>query len=107
LHVSAKKFFPLTSQTWVKVLQQFQPILWMPAPALPGSWLSPWPTRVRGIAEVTDDREVPNDELARIQRQYQQAMSDIIYLFKTGQNPPKHLMDRAADLHRKAEKFRT
>ena len=56
---------------------------------------------------MTDDREVSNDELGRLQRQYQQAMSDIIYLFKSGQNPPKHLIDRAADLHRKAEQFRT
>ena len=56
---------------------------------------------------MTDDREVSNDELGRLQRQYQQAMSDIIYLFKSGQNPPKYLIDQAADLHRKAEQFRT
>jgi len=58
-------------------------------------------------SQVKDDPEVPKEELARLHRQYQQAMSDIIYLFKSGQNPPKQLMDRAADLHRKAENFRT
>jgi hypothetical protein len=56
---------------------------------------------------VADDRQASNEELGRLQRQYQQAMSDIIYLFKSGQNPPKHLIDRAADLHRMTEKLRT
>ena len=64
-------------------------------------------TCARGVTQVTDDREASNDELGRLQRQYQQAMSDIIYLFKSGQNPPKYQIDRAADLHRKAEQFRT
>jgi hypothetical protein len=90
------------------VLEQLQPFFRMTRPwTCPGRGLSIGETCARGVTQVTDDREVSNDELGRLQRQYQQAMSDIIYLFKSGQNPPKYLIDRAADLHRKAEQFRT
>lgn len=83
------------------VLQEDTPV------DLPGPWIVHWRGLRERVTQVTDDREVANDELGRLQRQYQQAMSDIIYLFKSGQNPPKYLIDRAADLHRKAEQFRT
>ena len=59
------------------------------------------------MPQVTDDHDVRDNELVRLQLQYQQAMSDIIYLFKIGQSPPKYLMDRAADLHRQTEKLQT
>ena len=40
-------------------------------------------------SQVKDDPEVPKEELARLHRQYQQAMSDIIYLFKSGRPASK------------------